>query len=139
MKKIRLIKKVTAKGLNIYSAIDDDDKVLYKSSPTHRTYVAMFLSAYRYKDSKGNIPDGVTAVYRFGRMDLVGKGESRHMFGDPDAYYAVLWEPIKDYLKENDGQSLLGSLVQYGFDFDQLDQAAKQGIIEIEDHMVYLK
>lgn len=47
-------------------------------------------------------------------------------------------ETIKDYLQHNDGQSLLGSLLQYGFDPEAIDANEKSGVIEIRDSMVYL-
>lgn len=47
-------------------------------------------------------------------------------------------ETIKEYLQHNDGQSLIGSLLQYGFDSQAIDANEKSGIIEIKDSLVYL-
>jgi hypothetical protein len=47
-------------------------------------------------------------------------------------------ETIKEYLEANDGQSLIGSLLQYGFDRHAIEADEKAGIIEIEDSMVHL-
>ena len=45
---------------------------------------------------------------------------------------------ITDYLKKNDEQSLLGSLMQYGFTDEQIDEAESNGDIYIINSMVYL-
>ena len=45
---------------------------------------------------------------------------------------------IKEYLEANDNQSLLGALLQYGFDPKAIDANEKSGVIEIRDSMVYL-
>ena len=87
MKKIRLTKEVKPNGKNVYRALDDDGTILYQSSPTHREYVAMFLNWYIDQSDGSKKWD---CAYRFGRMDLVGKGESKYMFGNPDCYFAVL-------------------------------------------------
>lgn len=47
-------------------------------------------------------------------------------------------ETIKEYLQANDNQSLLGSLLQYGFDPQAIDMAESIGVIEIKDSMVHL-
>ncbi len=45
---------------------------------------------------------------------------------------------IKEYLEANDGQSLIGSLLQYGFDPQAIDVEERNGTIEIRDSLVYL-
>ena len=47
-------------------------------------------------------------------------------------------ETIREYLLANDGQSLLGSLLQYGFDPQAIDVDERSGVIEIKDSLVYL-
>ena len=47
-------------------------------------------------------------------------------------------ETIREYLLANDGQTLLGFLLLYGFDPEAIDANEKSGIIEIKDSMVYL-
>jgi len=45
---------------------------------------------------------------------------------------------IKDYLKDNDGQTLVGSLLQYGYSGHEIYVAEQAGIIRVKDVMVYL-
>lgn len=47
-------------------------------------------------------------------------------------------ETIKEYLQVNDGQSLIGSLLQYGFDPQAITADEKCGLISIKDSMVHL-
>lgn len=63
MKKIRLVEHQKARDKVVYEAWDGD-KLIYRSSPTSRRYVAIIIS------DLGN------AVFRFGRLDLIGQGES---------------------------------------------------------------
>ena len=67
MKKASLSIEVKPNGKKVYS-VHYDGALLYKSGPTHRDYVAICGT-------------GNQAEYRFGRPDLIGKGDSRRIFG----------------------------------------------------------
>ena len=45
---------------------------------------------------------------------------------------------ITEYLEANDGQSLVGSLLLFGFTNEELNKAEKDGFITIGDPNVYL-
>jgi len=82
MKKVILTKKESTRGF-IYRVYFKDEEV-YKSSPTHREYVAILLD------------ENFVPMYRYGRVDLIGKGDSRlHVINHSYPYMAVL-DSIKD-------------------------------------------
>jgi len=82
MKKIILTKSLATRGF-VYRAYFEGKEV-YKSSVTHREYVAILF------DEKFN------PMYRYGRVDLIGKGDSRlHIINHSYPHLAVL-DSIKD-------------------------------------------
>ena len=54
-------------GKKVYRVLRNEVEVVYKSAPTHRDYVCM-------------VGYGNDVAYRFGRLNLIGKGDSRHFF-----------------------------------------------------------
>lgn len=82
MKKLQLISRASKSGRLIYLVYENGVKV-WQSSPTDRTYVAITFS----KDKKGKF----SPLNRFGRPDLMGKGESKHYWGRPDLYLASIF------------------------------------------------
>ena len=76
MKNVLLVRSETKRGLYKYKVVDESGQVLYKSSETGRNYVAMYLYSHvNQKTGKAK----VNVLWRFGRYDLIGKGESRHL------------------------------------------------------------
>lgn len=63
LKKLKLTVTANQKGTRFVYKVYEGSKLVYKSTPTHRRYVAMIGT------------DGAV-MYRFGRMDLIGKGDS---------------------------------------------------------------
>ncbi len=82
-------------GKKVYSVEVGDLK--YKSSPTHREYQAMYLTIHPdwgLKNRTGEVKEIMSATYRFGRLDLVGKGDSRHFDTSSDKkVFATVFEP----------------------------------------------
>ncbi|WP_089688606.1 hypothetical protein [Catalinimonas alkaloidigena] len=60
--------KPSLDGEIIYVVHDFDGEILYRSAPTHREYVAI-------------LGRGKVACNRFGRVDLIGKGDSARFVG----------------------------------------------------------
>ena len=72
-------KHQTPKGVRVYTVKDFFGEVLCVTKSQYRDYVALMINWYiDQKDGskKWNV------AYRFGRMDLVGKGDSRHTVGN---------------------------------------------------------
>ena len=80
MRKARLIKTETKAGKFIYS-VSVEGKEIYRSSPTARTYVAMIV-------------DEGSAMFRFGRIDLIGKGDSQTHFDNHTYSFLAVVEDI---------------------------------------------
>ena len=77
MKKASLSIETRSNGKKVYS-VHYDGALLYKSAPTHRDYVAI-------------LGHGDFADYRFGRVDLIGKGDSRHIFNSSHEVQKDFW------------------------------------------------
>lgn len=83
MDKIRLVKTQTARGLNVYSAVNNDGVEIYQSAPTHREYVCIFII------------NGV-AEARFGRVDLIAKDTNhRHAYISHNYDYVAVLEEVE--------------------------------------------
>lgn len=82
MKKITLVKVEHKDGLFTYQAYNQDGGLAYKSAKTQRNYVAITFS----QNSKGKL----YPLNRFGREELMGKGESKHYWGKNDVYLAEI-------------------------------------------------
>ena len=79
MEKIKLICEEKG-GKKVYTAITNDGHIVYKSAPTRKTYVSIML-------------DEKTALYRFGRLQLIGKGDSSDLYRTQNyKYLAVIPE-----------------------------------------------
>lgn len=69
----------TERGYLVYEV--EVNGLRYQSLPTNKTYVAMYLTVHTdwsIKNTTGVDKDMMSATYRFDRMDLVGKGDSKH-------------------------------------------------------------
>ena len=74
MNTIKLEVKQTKAGKFIYSCSTPDGKYTYKSAPTNRVYMAMYVTLHTYTDGRKEL----ASTYRFGRPDLIGKGDSKN-------------------------------------------------------------
>lgn len=84
MKKIRLERTENKAGKFIYKAFDGD-QMIYKSSPSGRIYIAMYISKVVLWNNKVEYH----AQYRFGRPDLIGKGDSKRFdVCSPNSFFA---------------------------------------------------
>ena len=80
--KITLKVRKTSKGLFVYTAVDASGTEVYKSQPTHREYVAIMMRRVGAAD------------YRFGRVDLIGKGDSRIAYLTNSFLYLAVTEEV---------------------------------------------
>lgn len=71
-------------GKFTYDVIAENGDVLC-TRKSNRIYEACFVTEWR--DEKG--VTHYDAPYYFGRLDLVGKGDSRHLAADPSRIYAL--------------------------------------------------
>ena len=145
MKKLVLQKLLRGKS-NYQYRVYLDGKEIYRSSPTHRDYLAIALK----QSSNGKFE----ALNRFGRVDLIGKGDSKRYIGKPDIYLAVRddvekhvrhlfprpagaelrlndvmaflagadWNTLEAYMKENTPRAdhLMERLARYANQYDML-------------------
>lgn len=86
MLKIKLNKTTKPSGKKVYTATVDGKEV-YKSSPTNRDYVAIAIG------------DQGDAWYRFGRVDLIGKGDSRAVIENCRAPYLAVLDEVKNQVQ----------------------------------------
>ena len=80
MKKLVLRKLPFGQYKDQYRAYLDGEQV-YRTSPTEREYVAIAFEQSCNGEFK--------VLNRFGRVDLIGKGDSKRYIGNPDIYLAV--------------------------------------------------
>jgi hypothetical protein len=67
-----------------YLIRDEAGQVLYRSSRTSRSYVAMLLQSRR--KSLTSTETSLAVTHRFGRLDLIGKGDSAAQMKSKEAF-----------------------------------------------------
>ena len=123
--------KTERNGRFVYRILNANDEVLYKSAPTHRTYVAITLR------KRGG---AFEVLNRFGRADLLGKGESKHYWGRPDIFLASIIDHTPKSVVNNPNHCLkLGDVIDFlvGIQIDKVEQRiAKEISQHAADHAI---
>lgn len=83
MIQFELIKSERSNGKFVYTVLNQKREIVYITSPTRKIYIAFTL---RKREGAYEV------LNRFGRHDLLGKGDSKSYWGRPDIFIATIDE-----------------------------------------------